>query len=324
MPVKITELKQRLLPPLYPCLVQLDKKFNQKASSPEILYLGDSVVERTSKTDEDIRSLGDMVVDALSPKLSCVTISHSAYHPLVYYNLVAAVESMTRFPMVVILPINMRCFSPQWDLQPYWQFDEEIQILKNYQGSAGKKIGRLRSRKQEEIPLREIKTFNGTIVNYPLSELDRIGQFVNLIDSRPHEDDKAFQRKREIFIFHYTYPLSSEHRKIFALRETIRLLHRMDVSVFAYLTPINVQAGERFAGSGFKNQLEKNVQIIKDLVKTHMWPGMQFADWSSSFDSREFLSEDLATEHLNQSGRQKLSSWIVYGVFSLLGTGPLE
>jgi hypothetical protein len=307
-----------ILPPPYPMLVLLDRYFSER-QFPDVVFFGDSVALRTAKQDTDARDLGRMLNDNLhSNRLSSLVLSHSAYHMLVFKGFVLAMQSKERFPQIIIIPVNLRSFSPQWDLQPYWQFDNEIRILQKYGKTHGTYIGRLRTKRREEIHQLELQEFRNTVVNYPLSELNTIGQFVDVIESVPREEEDAFKRKREIFVFHYAYPLASTHRKLNALIEILDLLSEHEVKVLIYVTPVNYKAGERFVGDGFKHTLDANRQVVRELVCARARPGLAFADWSCLFTSDYFFSEDLATEHINDLGRKELSRYITQEVLTLL------
>jgi len=316
----ITKKLRALVPPRYEKLVTLDKLFNG-TEFPEIILLGDSVMERITHEDADARDLGKMVTDLFRDAgRSCIPISGSAYHMLVYDGFIRAMQTRSCFPLVIVLPVNIRSFSPQWDLQPYWQFNDEIKVLNKYCETHGKEIGRLRRKKHENISLREKRIFRDTAVNYPLSLMNRIGQFVDVIESRPQEKAEILKRKREILIFHYSYPLIPQHRKVIALDQILNTLYEHRIKLLIYLTPINFRAGERLVGPGFGSQLAENVEVLSNLIASHARPGLKFADWSCSFDSSYFFSEDLATEHINQNGRLELARMITNEVITLLET----
>jgi glycosyltransferase involved in cell wall biosynthesis len=316
---KITKHFSLFLPPRYPPLALLDQSFKGR-KFPDIILFGDSVMERIAKEDSDPRNLGEMLTANLHAEgLSGLLISYSAYHLLVYKGFVLAMQRKACFPKLVVISVNMRSFSPQWDLQPYWQFDDEIRILQKYYESNGR-VDRLRIKKPEDIPAREIQAFNDTAVHYPLSKLQTIGQFVDVIESKPHIESEIAKRKQEIFIFHYTHPLSANHRKVRALDEILKLLSLNQVMTLVYLTPINYMAAKRFVGEEFTLPLQRNIQVIKNVVAANAWPGLKLIDWSRLFDSAYFFDEDLATEHLNEHGRQSLSHRIVTETLALLST----
>ena len=68
----------------YAKLVQLVEAFDRDRRSPDVLFLGDSVVERVSRNDRDVRTLGEMVVDEFAPSIDGLAVSHSGFHPAVF------------------------------------------------------------------------------------------------------------------------------------------------------------------------------------------------------------------------------------------------
>jgi hypothetical protein len=296
----------------YPELQSLKFFFNSNKSSPKILMFGDSVVERVSKDDSDTRHLGQMVCDELNSWTPARCIAHSAYNPQVYYYLTSALRLMKRKPSLLILPVNMRCFSPQWDLNPGWQFEEEIQVIKEYIANPNNKIKPVRwAGAKERISAESMQVFNATQISYPCSSFTEIGQFVHLIESKPETEEEQLFRKQQIFVFHYMHRLVKEQRKLSYLEKILDLLSEMDIFPFIYLTPINYIAGEKYVGSEFSQIVRANVRLLQDTLLSHQKEDrIQFFDWSMAFSSEYFFYSDITTEHINQEGRLKLARMV--------------
>lgn len=315
---RVNRLYRKLFPRPYSKLMELVRSFDRSRTPPHVLYFGDSVVERVANEDTDRRPLNQMVLDALKKNYRGLSISHSAYNPEVFYHLLAALERMKHRPKIVLLPINMRCFSPQWDLQPQWQHEEELQTLESYIKKPQAKIRAVTDRSMRIIPDSRINAFNATYVDYPLTSLNRIGQFIEIIESKPDTEEQAAFRRKQIFIFHYTHPLAADHRKLVVLINMFALLARMDIKTFAYITPINVEAGERYVGPEFRSLVKANVDVLSNEVLKHINPAIQsLRDYSFQCPSCAFFQDNLATEHLNQSGRLELTHRIVEEVLQL-------
>lgn len=266
------------------------------------------MVERVSRADEDRRTLGRMVVDELHGRLQTVVLSYSSYSPILFLQLMRAIEVMRQKPLVIIFPVNLRSFSPQWDLQPYWQFEEEQDAIKAFIASPGSKIKPVRNKNVNDVPPAMMETFKNTAVSYPLSDFKKIGEFVGVIESEPGEDSGRIWRKKQIFIFHYMHPLRAGHRQLNALQEILSLVAKLNAEAFLYITPINVRAGERFVGAEFRQQIDSNVDVIEEAVFPYLKSGrIRFSDWNALFDSQFFFDADLATEHLNETGRRELA-----------------
>ena len=284
----------------YSKLVLLDHVYNGNKPA-DVLILGDSVMERVAREDTDRRSLGQMIGDGLKPDHSSLVLSGTGYHPWVYYDLLLALSWMRHRPKVVVYPINLRCFSPQWDLNPAWWYNDVHQIIVHYYWSGS--VGRVLTRKPSRDAL---VTFRGTRVVYPTSILKTVGEFLDAIAKKPTSAEEARLRKETIFTFHYMYPIENRSDKVLAIKASLRLAREFGMNVLAYITPINFIAGKNFAGPAFRSQIASNIGILSEAIKPHSG-----IDWSRIFGPGLFFSEDLATEHINQDGRQELSSRII-------------
>lgn len=284
----------------FPALVDIIRACARDADGDGVLLFGDSVMERTSRGDTDQRTLGTMIAEALQER-PVATISYSAFNPQIFAALARVAVRLPRPPSVVILPVNLRCFSPQWDLNPAWQFEAELALIERYLSAPDTVI----------LPIADIReapgfyaSFDATPVSFPLSRLSTIGEFRALV--RQPSTDEAGRRARaaEIFVYHYTHPLTAEHRKVRALREAVTTFIGAGCRVLCYLTPINHEAGERLLGSAFKPALRANAAVVASALRE--LPDV-LQDLSEALPDEHFFHEDLATEHLNERGRSVLA-----------------
>ncbi|MCB9111296.1 MAG: hypothetical protein H6634_08600 [Anaerolineales bacterium] len=286
-------------------LVNFNKEDN---FSPAILYFGDSVLLRISREDVQKDTLDQMLANKVKNKYSILSIAHTAYHMLVYRGFIRILQSTLFRPKIVILPINLRSFSPQWDFNPAWQFQNEIQTLESYRTTASTKVvpsDKLRSDSWL------YKLYDLILINYPIVGCKFIGYFRKIIRSVPENESQYRSRLMNIFIFHYFFPLAENHLKLIALGESLKLLRDLKVAVVAYVTPINWQAGVKYVGNDFIEMIKMNINVVSDTVFSYYGKdNIKFADLSMILDSSSFFSEDNATEHLNQEGREILSSRI--------------
>lgn len=293
-------------------LQRLVQWYDSERSAPQILLFGDSVTERVSIMDKDKRNLGGFVEKEFENRYRLACLSHSAYHMKIYRALLEVLRSTRQKPGLVILPINVRSFSPQWDFEPSWQFEREIELIRNYVSDPFKVIPILA---ETVVPQTQYEEFDATEVSYPLTNSNRICQFRLIINGKPQTQEQFAYRKKQIFIFHYLHTLASEHPKLLHLLAIVRLLRELDINLLLYVTPINYQAGERYAGSEFTELLNKNTQVIRDALIPLESEMMKFFDLSTSLASDKFFTLDDATEHLNQYGRAELAVFISRMVF---------
>lgn len=265
-------------------------------NTADVVLFGDSVLERVSRHDEDRRTLGQMVTENLAPR-SVLTLSRSAHNPDIYLPLLRVMAKMRHRPDSIIIPVNLRCFSPQWELSPDWTFDQEKAIITRY----------LRWRWASIKPVSNVHydpekhaEFDKRSVDYELSDFRSIGNFNNIIATEPSRE-----RSAAIFTYHYTHRLSPLNRRLQNLKECSEIARSIARRVLIYVTPINIEAIERFVGM-------KAIRIVSDNVETVRGALDQanFTSWAGCLSEREFFSEDLATEHLNEMGRREIANRI--------------
>lgn len=291
----------------FTALRELQRHFD-RTPAPPVLYFGDSVVERISRDDADRRTLGELVVERMGGAEHCTCISHSAYHPAMFAALLRAVQRVQSQPRLVILPVNMRCFSPQWDHRPAYQFTKEISAIERFIADP--------SAPQETVePMVEsredLAAYDSISVRYPSSALSRIGDFRRIVESTPQTESERAYRLEQIFKFHYTHALTPGHRKLRALLACCESIRDMNARALLYITPINYQAGSRYAGPTFLPEYQRSVAVLLDALARYEREGqVTVVDWSTLLESRYFVQPDIANEHLNYSGRMRLANEI--------------
>lgn len=295
----------------YKELMNFISYFNNKKKNPSILYFGDSVCERISRHDVNTCPLAELVKKKLEDYASLEYITHSAYHSIVYYYFLRIFQIFPAKPRLIIIPINIRSFSPQWDLNPAWQFNDEINILRKFLKNPNIDLH------LPDITDKEISydKFNEVKIRYPMTDFDTIGKFRKLIDTHPGQTDEKKYRLKQIFIYHYMHKLKASNRKLRFFKKIDDYLSEKYIKHIFYLTPINYQAGIRIVGDYFNKVIDQNINTVKKII--HVNKKRRFAvfkDYSKLFQSDLFFHSDLSTEHLNEKGRILLAEKIVSDV----------
>jgi hypothetical protein len=315
----------------YEPLERMVEAFQQPGGDERVLYFGDSVVERVSREDVDTTPLGQAVADRLRPNHTTCVVSHTGYRPGIYLALSRVLASLPKKPWLVILPINVRCFSPQWDWNPRFELDREITAINRYPRDPQKKMIRLVPTDKMPVGFWKWQAFLRWQVRYPFSSSHRIKYFVNVIAKQPKDSSAADFRLRQIFIFHYLHPLEANHRQLKYLQTLLRFLCELGIPVLSYLTPINYQAGARYVGEDFKALVSENVgKVLQQMAGNSLTavsdnvfkgPKLTVANWTFLLTENFFFHRNESTEHLNASGRNKLSDSIVRLVLNEKTTG---
>lgn len=303
------------VPKPYPALAMLAANYDSHwRRGADILYLGDSVVERISWHDTDKRTLDQMTADLLLNDASLVCVARAAYHFRIYYHLLNVLRSMRNRPKLVILPINMRCFSPQWDLNPSWQFEEEIQILTAYP-----ETHRIPAIRVNADALTYSEAELNLELDLPLTDIKRLGQFLNLIKNIPSDPEGKFYRRQQIYILHYLNSLKRNHRRVNDLVKILDLLRDLNIFTLMYITPINYEGAVRHVGEGFMDGVRTNAALLLDVVQPYLNDAQaSLLDLQEKLPSDDFFHADELTEHLNQSGRVKLAGMLVNEVKKIM------
>jgi hypothetical protein len=295
---------------------------------PDVLVFGDSVMDRVAREDMDRRSLAEMVSVDLGQELRSEVFSFSAFHSEVFAALLGAVAQLEVCPRCIVLPVNLRSFSPQWSCNPEFRFAEEINLAGRF--AAGElnddpMVSRGQDGKHVPADVVEWRRYQDVPVDFPWTPFRKVGDFLRLIASSPRDEDEAGRRKQAIFTFHYMNELEEGDEKLKALLVAVKTALGMGSSLVLYVTPINRQAGMQFVGGEFGERVARNVGLIKELFDRLVDDRKaSFLDLSGALGRSMFFDDDTATEHLNQAGRRYVSAEVCGAVRQLLFGDEVE
>lgn len=300
----------------FPELQKLVSAFDRPSAQPLGLYFGDSVSLRISSFDQDKRPLPEILGEELKACTHLIAVPHSAYHAKVYRGLLTALRKMSAKPEFVVIPINPRSFSPQWDLEPSWQFDEELECIANYvhTGTIAPVFRKMDLESGYEA-------FDSAPVAVKGSPLCHVGEFRLVIGCSPKTETQKRFRSRQLFLFHYCPTVEADHRKVIALEDCARMLREDGVKTLIYVTPVNCEAGVRFVGPEFRDMLKANLHTILERINRAAWPGLLIADYSDFLGESCFFDVNSPTEHLNQAGRKILATQLAGLIERLMKNG---
>jgi lysophospholipase L1-like esterase len=292
--------------PAAPGLLDKFEAFLRETAAPyDALYLGDSVVERVSRDDQDTRTLARMVEDDLRGDVIVRSLTHSALHAHVYAALARAIATMDARPRLFVVPVNLRSFSPQWALSPDWQFAEELAALREHiRGRGGAADFRW------PAPLTAAQ-FEAARVQYVGSNLATVGQFREIIRSQPADEAGIRARRQAIFTFHYMAELEAGDTRLRALAALAEAAEAMGARALLYVTPVNAEAGAELLGEEFLAVQRANVATIRQALSAALERGaVHLLDYSEAMSAAGFFHRYEPTEHLNQDGRRRIAAML--------------
>ena len=276
----------------------------------DAVIIGDSTLHYRDERDTDHRNIVEML-RGFVPSLSFVRLSNGAYMPDVYAPFCRRIARDARPPKIVILEVNMRSFSPVWDMRPMNQFEKE-KITLAFHNTPYQFLLR---------PLMALKAFNFDVVTqkeYLEHPVTSGGDIVGQVKDFDNDSFNTFSEEnlQKKFTLSYMYDLHAEHRKIQSIVECIEALKTVGVRTLFYITPVDWEAGVESLGTDFTTQLQRNVRVVEQAIQQH---GGEVVDLSQLLSSADFnWRVDLyPNEHLAQRGRaivaERLSHEVVSG-----------
>jgi hypothetical protein len=265
----------------------------------DIIYFGDSTINWAAKSDVNEESMPGLL-QRLLPESRIAKITHASYQMDVYEAYAKYIVRKNYRPKVVIIPINLRSFSVEWDKQPIWQFEKEKLTL------AMKDTFWMKFYK----PLAVFKYFDPAITRfeYEKSSVFDGEKFVGKARDFDNADFKIFseQNLKKKLTFRYMYPLTAEHRKIKSLGHTAQLLKGQGIQPIFYITPVDWQTIEKYLGANALERMTQQKDVIKNTLAAQ---GVVLLDLSRGLPTGDFSwPEDgqgpyYPNEHLKLRGR---------------------
>jgi hypothetical protein len=264
----------------------------------DIIYFGDSSTTWADKLDPSNKSMQYLLQYSL-PAAKVGRIAYPSYQMDIYYAYAANMARQGYHPKFVIIPINLRSFSPEWDRQPLWQF-ADLKFLAKYEDTIWVKFYQ---------PLRVFKLFDAPISRYEYEQtpvyngercIGRVRDFDN--PSYAQVDEEKIKKK---LTFRYLYKLTAQNRKIQSMKKLAALLQAEGIGVIFYITPVDVQTGVQYLGQDFLMRIKEHTRFINSQLAEK---SLEALDLSSSlptefFSWREGDTERYSNEHLKLPGR---------------------
>jgi hypothetical protein len=267
----------------------------------EIIYLGDSSVHNVWEQDKDKSTISEMLQKRL-PLHTVGRVSAAAYHLDLYLEFVKYIAESSIHPKLIIMPINLRSFSPEWDMRPEYQFKKEQLFLSTARNSFSFVFYRPLVLLTDLTPIDREDYLNTSVFDGG----QKVGKVKEFDD--PSYQSSSSQKIRNKMVFQYMYSLSKDHRKIRSMLQIIDLLHQEGIPFIFYITPVDYQSGKEYVGEQFCERLTENTRFIHALFESK---GSRVLDLSMSLGTAAFNWGGNArdnfvypNEHLKEDGRR--------------------
>ena len=294
-----------------PEIVEFDRHL---AQGVDLLYLGDSTL---------ILPVGEVttgeIVQELLPDRQVGQVAHPAYGLDVFSDYAAHMDRHGASPQTLVLPINLRSFSPAWDRRPAYQFTKVRRIL-----AMGHPWARLLLRPLEAFGFFQPPISQEDFLDTPVYDGDvrvgRVRDFETLADDEvlQEEAENAYREvaledeetAQAVLTYHYMLSLEPDHRKLDAMVEVAELAGRRGINVIFYITPVNVEQGERFLGSEFTERFADNVRVVESRLDPAARESVTLLDMAFDLPAYDFID----MEHLTETGKEYVAEQIALAV----------
>jgi len=259
------------------------------ARGNDIYYFGDSVLYYSYAYEPDHSTIPEFLMEAL-PGSNIGSFYNAAFQMDIYHAMCHYLISQGFRPKLIIIPINLRSFSPEWDQRPAYQFLEEKLFLLS--------------------PNDFIR--NWAFILYRFNFFDN-----QILTSNEFDNTPIFFGKEKVgtiktvrrditlaFGSQYMYSLSPRHRRIKSMVGIAEMMQLNDTPVLFYITPINYEFGEKLIGASFDEQVKSNIALINGLLEEE---GLTVLDLAYSLKDNYFKYSDCPDEHLLAEGRQYIA-----------------
>jgi hypothetical protein len=288
------------------------------ADQPQILYLGDSSLFTAAESDTDKRSIPKLLQEQL-PDFTIGSLHEAAFNMDMFMRILRYIQQDDYRPRLLILPINLRTYSPLWQYRPEWQFvalkldlEHDSTLFRSFY----EPLAVFKALKMQPVSM---SAFHEEVTK-TLKDSYRVLKREDDIPPGfgpggvPRLDDA--QR----FAVTYAYPLSRTHPQMMALEQIIDLAHDMDLALFFYITPIDVRTGEelhgaQFNGAQFNVVLQQNLALIETVLSQKGETALDLHNLIS--DAKFGHVHDAFLEHYPAKGRKTIAEAIAKHINSV-------
>ena len=278
-------------------------------TSPDVVFLGDSTAFMGDAADTDRRDTGGLL-DAALPGVQVGAHLGPGY-TLADYAL--QTDFLVRHglgPAVLVVPLNMRSFSPLWHDNPFIQH-EELHLFLTNDGYLFRSLYK---------PLATFGAFRcempppETFLKQPIYDGSMKAGVAG--DVWPFDKQASAERARLLAVAHHMQPVAAQHDLLAAGKRLAAACRAGGLRLLVYVTPVDYVTGDEVLDGRLSKQLRENVDTAVLALRDQ---GIDVMDLSFAFGPELFRTGYYpAEEHLNERGRRRLAALLKAEVANLL------
>lgn len=231
----------------------------------EIVFFGDSVVQTAATGDADPRLLPDMVAAEIEEPV--LRVSQAATGADMHAAWLRFSARLTPPPRAVIIPVNLRSFSPHWERNPGWVFSDVAAMIDH------PLYARLGSVLEWDWGRPTEEAFQATPVFVNDVEVGTVATLdVGSAGWMPPDEVR-----RSRYLIRYASDVRRS-RRLAAFEDLVREANRSPFPVILYLTPVDVDAIQHNVDEATYAAVQANLAILRAALSTTRWPSVDASE----------------------------------------------
>lgn len=229
--------------------------------SRPVLYFGDSSVDFYEEGETDRRGILAML-DEMLPDSGVGSAANSGFTLPLFRDMFTLLQQPESRVRTVIICVNLGFLSPAWYMRPDPFYCQSRYFLR-YNGVVGQAFYR------PLVAFRAVSPVSYTQVDRdrtPLYFEDRrfltVGEMERFLDAAQDRQEAG----RTAAIATYMQPVTARNPSVQALIDLVRKCRDAGIRPVPYISPINVEHGEKLLGPAFRKQTEHNIAVLRKLL----------------------------------------------------------
>lgn len=280
----------------------------------DVIVFGDSVSHYTNATYTDVRTIGEMLQSIAPSEMKVELISYGAYHTRIYEAFSQYICAQQVKPETVVIPINLRQFSPAWDSRPEYQFEKQISILKaktrkNTVATFINRFNNLFGNAAASNLAKEEVAFNDLPIFYWDTQIATVKDIEK--KSVPIIQEETDLIIKQGLISQYLYHLKPENQNISALTNISKNYAGCGIKLIVYITPLDYEAGTKYIGEDFKKIVDLNIDTL--LTSSNL-KGVSVLNLVYDLPHERFSIVLIPNEHVDALGKMYIAEKIAQSI----------
>jgi hypothetical protein len=285
----------------------VDRLVELRATAGQVVMIGDSVIQTVATGDVDARMLSTMLEEELDGA-SVRRISAAATGAELHTAWLRYLENIDVPPRAVVIEVNPRSFSPHWERNPGWVFDDQAAMIDH------PLLARLASVLEWDWHRPTDEEYRATPVIVNGQVVGTVGELERLEAGWNPPDDVATNR----YLVRYASAYAASRRMV-ALRAMVDEANRCAFPVVLFLTPIDREAIDARLAPEQVAAVDRNLERLRAELGRSRWPTV---DASELVPRADFDHPDGDPhEHLKSAGRVVVAHTLATALRTLADLG---